>query len=135
MKEPQTSSASAGGVVKPTLFVVDDEPMLLHLARVVLEAAGYQVRTFRDGDVALQAFQSAPVKPALIITDYAMHSMSGMDLVRECKELVPQQKILLVSGTVDESIYSDSPAKPDRFLAKPYQTGQLTDLVRELVES
>lgn len=132
MNEPQTNDASSGGADKLTLFVVDDEPMLLHLATMVLEGAGYRVRTFRDGEVALQAFKSAPAKPAVIITDYAMHAMSGLDLVRELRQLHPPQKIILVSGTVDEGIYVNSPFKPDCFLAKPYPPSQLTEAVRAL---
>jgi len=107
--------------------------MLLDLATVVLRTAGYEVRTFRDGEVALEAFKSADPKPTLVITDYAMHSMNGMDLVRECKQLVPGQKILLVSGTVDEGIYRGSSVKPDRFLAKPYHAEQLLEVIRALI--
>ncbi len=57
-----------------------------------------------------------------------MGGMNGMDLIRECRRLNPQQKTILLSGTVDEGIYADAPVKPDRFLAKPYQ-------VHEFVES
>jgi hypothetical protein len=39
----------------------------------------------------------------------------------------------MVSGTVDETIYRNSAQKPDRFLAKPYQGKQLSELVRELL--
>jgi hypothetical protein len=38
-----------------------------------------------------------------------------------------------VSGTVDETIYENSRVKPDRFLAKPYQSRQLIALVRSLL--
>ena len=58
---------------KPLLFVVDDEPLLLELAAALLEPAGYEVKTFRDPDAALQAFASAKPRPALIITDYAVN--------------------------------------------------------------
>jgi DNA-binding response OmpR family regulator len=135
MKEPRTSLASVGGGEKPALFVVDDEPMLLELATVVLEAAGFHVRTFRDAEAAVGALKSSTPRPALIITDYAMHNMNGMEFVRECRRLDPRQKILLVSGTVDESIYRDSMVKPDCFLAKPYHAAQLTEAVRALVEA
>ena len=113
--------------------MVDDEPMLLELASVVLEPHGYRIETFRDPSAALDAFQKAKPRPALIITDYAMHQMNGMDLTQQCKKLQPDQKIVLVSGTVGEEIYRDSPAKPDRFLAKPYQATELTDIVRDLL--
>jgi hypothetical protein len=41
----------------------------------------------------------------------------------------------MLSGTVDESICRDSPVKPDRFLAKPYQARQFTTLVQSVLES
>ncbi|MCX6894051.1 MAG: response regulator [Verrucomicrobia bacterium] len=115
------------------IYVVDDEPMLLELASVILNPLGYQVKTFRDPDTALQAFQSAQPLPALIITDYAMHTMTGMDLIAECKRLRPGQKIILVSGTVGEEVFNDSPVRPDRFLAKPYEIRELTELVRTVL--
>jgi CheY-like chemotaxis protein len=114
----------------PLVFVVDDEPMLLDLAAAILQPLGYEVRTFRDPKVALAEFPAA--KPSILVTDYAMGAMNGMDLVRECKRINPQQKIMLLSGTVDENIYSDSTSKPDTFLAKPYQLRDFIESVQRL---
>lgn len=119
--------------LRPVIFVVDDEPMLLELNSVIIEPLGFRVRTFRDPDTAVRAFQLADPRPVLIVTDYAMHTMNGMDLISACRRAHPQQKILLVSGTVDESIYRNAAEKPNHFLAKPYQSRQLADLVRQLV--
>jgi len=115
------------------IYVVDDEPMLLELATVVLEPLGYQIKTFRDPDTAIRAFTTAEPRPALVITDYAMHTMNGLDLIAACRRLQPRQKILLLSGTVDEHVYSNVPAKPDRFLGKPYQAKQLIEVVKALL--
>ena len=117
----------------PLIFVVDDEPMLLEFASVVLEPLGYAVKTFRDPDTAVSAFTASSRPPALLITDYAMHTMSGLDLIAACRRLQPLQKILLVSGTVDETIYHTAADKPDSFLAKPYQAKQLIAAVKSLV--
>src|SRR5262249_25331352 len=117
------------------LYVVDDEPMLLELATVILEPLGYTVKTFRDPKSALQAFTAAKPRPAIILTDYAMHSMNGLELIEACRRLQPGQKVLLLSGTVDQQIYRNSSCKPDRFLAKPYQAKQLTEAVKELLAS
>lgn len=116
---------------KAIVFVVDDEPMLLELAAVILKPLGCEVRTFRDPEMALKEF--AAVRPAVVITDYAMGRMSGMDLIRECRRLNPGQKMVLVSGTVDEHVFADAAVKPDRFLSKPYQIQELTDCIRELI--
>ena len=115
-----------------TIFVVDDEPMLLEMAVMILEPLNFRVRTFRDPQTAVAEFSAANPRPALIVTDYAMHSMSGMDLIRECRRIHPKQKIILLSGTVDESIYTKAEARPDRFLAKPYQVSDFVALVQSL---
>lgn len=120
----------SGGRLPTTIFVVDDEPMLLALAVAILQPLGYDVRTFRDPQLALAEF--APAKPAVLVTDYAMGAMNGLDLVRACRRINPRQKILLLSGTVDEQIYNDAPAKPDAFLAKPYQVHEFVSLVQRL---
>lgn len=118
----------------PTLiYVVDDEAMLLELAKVILVPLGYQVQTFRDPDTAVQAYANATHRPALIITDYSMHNMTGMDLISQCKRLQPNQKILLVSGTIGEEVFAQSPIKPDRFLAKPYEIKLLTQTIRSMI--
>jgi two-component system cell cycle sensor histidine kinase/response regulator CckA len=115
------------------IYVVDDEPMLLELAMVILTPLGYQVQTFRDPETALQSYIAAEPRPDLVITDYAMHHMNGMDLIEECKRRSPGQKIILISGTVGEEVYHQAPIRPDRFLAKPYEIRELTDLVREVL--
>ena len=128
---PQSSQNPATG--KPLVFAVDDEPMLLELATLILEPLGFQVKSFRDPTSAVRAFSLANPLPVLIITDFAMHEMNGLDLIRDCRRIHPEQKILMVSGTVDETVYYDSPHKPDAFLAKPYTTEELTEEVNKLL--
>src|SRR5260370_25767202 len=107
--------------------------MLLELAAVILQPLGYGVKTFRDPAAALRAFTASEPKPVLLITDYAMHAMTGLDLLKGCRRIQPRQKALMVSGTVDETTYSNSPCKPDRFLATPYQSKQLLAAVKSLL--
>jgi CheY-like chemotaxis protein len=133
MSMPQKNSPDPVDDAKPLVFAVDDEPMLLELIALVLEPLGYRVRTFRDPATAVRAFSLAKPQPAVVITDYAMHMMNGMDLIRECRQINPGQKIILVSGTVDETIYRNSTVKPDCFLAKPYPAKQLAEMVKSLV--
>jgi CheY-like chemotaxis protein len=118
---------------RPRVFIVDDEPILLELAEKVLSGLECDIQTFTNPAIALETYASAATPPELIITDFAMHEMDGLDLIRECRRRNPKQKILLVSGTVDESIFSNSEAKPDRFLAKPYQPSALAEIVQELL--
>jgi DNA-binding response OmpR family regulator len=125
------NAATSKNTSQPTVFVVDDEPMLLELAEAILKPLGYAVRTFRDPELALKEFSIA--RPEVVITDYAMGRMNGMDLIRECRRLNPRQKMILLSGTVDEHVFADAPVKPDQFLTKPYQIQELAERVRSLI--
>jgi len=133
MSSPSEKPNTNGADSRPVVFVVDDEPMLLELNTVILEPLGFRVRSFRDPETAIRAFSISNPRPVLIVTDYAMHTLNGMDLISACRRIAPGQKIIMVSGTVDETIFAGAPEKPDRFLAKPYQSRQLTELVREVL--
>jgi CheY-like chemotaxis protein len=133
MNEPKPERSGRGKSSETLIYLVDDEPMLLELASVILEPLGYNVETFRSPETALRAFESAEPQPALIITDYAMHTMTGLELAQACRRLRPKQKVLLVSGTVGQEIFHNAPVKPDEFLAKPYQAQQLSDAVKALL--
>jgi len=131
------NDAGAPQTAQNLIHIVDDEPMLLELAQAILCPIGYQVVGFRSGESALRAFESADRKPALLITDYAMglEVMNGLELVKACRKAVPQLKVLLLSGTVDESVYANFDEKPDAFLGKPYHPQQLVQIVRKLLGS
>jgi two-component system OmpR family response regulator len=113
------------------VFVVDDEPMLLDLAAMIIKSMGCEVQVFRDPEVALKEFITT--LPDLVITDYAMGRMSGMDLIRECRRIKPDQKMILISGTVDEHVFADALVRPDRFISKPYQFSEFSSCIREML--
>ena len=64
---PSNSGLMKSTATKPTVFVVDDEPMLLELAAVIIAPLGCEVRTFRDPETALREFAIA--RPDLVLTD------------------------------------------------------------------
>ena len=130
MSQPESRRISGSS---PTIFVVDDEQMLLDLAEMILEPTGFQVRLFRDPLQALKEYTAAQPRPDVLVTDYAMPRMNGMELLRKCKQLHPEQKTILLSGTVDEAIYANSDVKADHFLAKPYQINKLVDVIHALI--
>jgi len=129
------SQPASNGVARlpSTIFVVDDEQMLLDLAEMILEPAGFQVCLFSDPQKALAEYVAAPSPPDVLVTDFAMAGMNGMELIRECKRVNPRQKTILLSGTVDENIYTQSEVKPDQFLAKPYQINKLVEVLHLLI--
>jgi two-component system, cell cycle sensor histidine kinase and response regulator CckA len=127
-----SDNGSVRQIQPPLVYVVDDEPMLLELARLVLAPYGYELHVFRNPVEALECFQAAQPKPELVVTDYAMSEMNGIRLMQAFRKTCPNQKVLLVSGTVGREICQEVNPGPDGFLAKPFDINKLVNLVNKL---
>jgi DNA-binding NtrC family response regulator len=133
MSEPSKSSKPAR-TRKPLIYLVDDEPLLLDLAEATLQAH-YQTRKFQDPEDAWKAFGKESPKPALLISDYAMGKMNGVELLTRCKNAMPGLKTMLLSGTAGAEIVLNATVKIDRFMGKPYPPSDLIETVKGLIES
>jgi response regulator RpfG family c-di-GMP phosphodiesterase len=120
-------------VPKGLVFVVDDNALLVEFAATVLQTAGYSVKPFVNPKAVVAALRQAKRKPSVLVTDYEMAEMNGLDLIRNSHKIHPSLKTLLVSGTVDSSITLTHPAKVHLFLGKPYDPVQLKKAVAELM--
>ena len=116
------------------IYLVDDEEILLELAEVTLLADGYALKKFQNPQTAFESFKQEARKPFLLLTDYAMDSMNGMELSAKCKSAHPALKILMVSGTAGPEVAHEAPGTVDRFLTKPYMPAELAHTVRSLLE-
>src|SRR5690242_3984557 len=97
------------------IYLVDDEELLLDMAEVALQPHGYALRRFQDPEAALDAMRQERTKPALLLTDYAMDSMNGIELSVKAKASYPELKILMVSGTAGAEIILQAPGTVDHF--------------------
>jgi CheY-like chemotaxis protein len=122
------------GSVKPLIYVVDDKPALVDLAKIGLEAAGYAVRGFDDPVAVLVAIQQGAPYPDILITDFDMPQMTGLELIKRCRQLRPDLKTILVSGTVEKHVILSDPVKVNRFLEKPYTPGNLHSAIGDLLQ-
>ena len=87
---------------RPTILVVDDEPSMLLYTRTLLEMENYDVETAGSGEQALEMVQSKP--PDLMLLDMSMPAMNGLEILNACKQLVPQQKVVIVSCMVETNV-------------------------------
>src|SRR5262245_21636824 len=116
MSQANLKGSKAAKARKPLIFLVDDQPMLLDLAEISLQAGDYALKKFLDPEEALEAFLRSRTKPDLLITDYALGKMNGLELIERCKAAKPDLKTILVSGTAGAEIVLESPVKVDRFV-------------------
>ena len=115
---------------KELVFIVDDEALLGQLAEVLLTDAGYSTRTFLDPQDALREIRDDGARPALLVTDYVMGSMTGLELIEECRKVHPALRTVLLSGTVSEDFLENFPVQPDHFIPKPYIPARLLETVK-----
>jgi len=110
------------------ILVVDDEPAVRRIARVVLEKAGHCVLEAADGRAALDLLRTYGGPLDLILCDVVMPNMSGIEFVERLKVEQPHMKVLLISGMVDES-----PVKGLELLRKPFNGQTLAAAVDALL--
>jgi DNA-binding NtrC family response regulator len=133
MSHPKSQIDPPESKQEPLVYLVDDQPVLLDLAEIALKELSLKPRKFTDPEVALKEFARAKVKPALLITDYAMGKMNGLELIERCQKLHPPLRSVIISGTAGAEILLGAPARVDEFLSKPYPYEQLTALVQRLL--
>jgi FixJ family two-component response regulator len=116
------------------IFVVDDNELLVEFAVTVLQSAGYLVKGYTHPlDLLKDIKGGGGPRPALLVTDYDMPEMNGLELIVNCHQVHPTLKTILLSGTIDGSLASLHPARVHRFLGKPYQPAQIKTIVSELL--
>lgn len=116
---------------REVIFVVDDDPDILNLIKHVLDLEGFEVRSFTDPEEAFREFKSASRRPEMIVTDYCMEPMNGLELIDRCRAEKPDLKTIVISGMVDENDFRKLPSKTDHFIAKPFKVSNLIDTLNE----
>jgi CheY-like chemotaxis protein len=81
-----------------TVMIVDDEHALVGLAEEITAGLGYEPVGFASSSAALQAFQAAPQRFDIILTDEAMPDLQGTELAREIRRIRPTVAIIVMSG-------------------------------------
>lgn len=116
------------------ILIVDDNPANLKLARVLLAAEGYSVRTASDAREALSVLTE--FHPAVILMDIQLPGMDGLELTRRLKSDPETREIAIVALTAyamkgdEERMIA---AGCDGYMAKPIAAKKLSELVSALV--
>ena len=82
--------------VKVSILVVDDAPDTLEVLQRNLTARGFLVFTALGASDALEILESTPID--LVITDYKMPGINGLDLIRHVRENVKDTEVVMITG-------------------------------------
>lgn len=116
-----------------SILLVDDDPGIRKSVGDMLARSGYEVVTCDDGEAALVALRQRP-KIDLVIADYKMPGMDGLQLVRRIKERAPNMPVVIMTGHGDlESYLCASGLGVIRYIGKPVGLRELQCTVRDAV--
>jgi len=119
---------------RPRVLLVDDDDAVRDALYMLLESDGYQVLAASNGPDGLSIFRRSIPPIELLVTDYNMPRMSGLELARECSRLSRDLRVLYISGSgPDEELQEDLEAPNREFAAKPFRGPELLRKARELL--
>ena len=118
-----------------TILVVEDEPSILSLCKIILEDHGYRVLTAGSPAKAIQLSQEQSEPVDLLITDVVMPEMNGRDLAGKLLSRHPQMKHLFISGYSSSMVTGYGVLSEDvNFVKKPFTVDELASKVRGVLD-
>jgi CheY-like chemotaxis protein len=116
-----------------TVMVIDDDVFVLEVAVILLKRLGYSVVSAESGQTALEILSADNRAIDLVLMDFCMPGLSGVELAEKIRGRLPGIKIVLSSG------YNRDMAEADRitnhFIQKPYTLSSLAANLEQALRS
>jgi two-component system response regulator ChvI len=117
--------------VSQTIALVDDDRNILTSVSIALEAEGYEVRTYSDGDEALRGITSRPVDMAVL--DIKMPRMDGLELLQRLRQTTAMPIIFLTSKDDETDELQGLRMGADDYIKKPFSQRLLIERIKTLL--
>src|SRR5678815_1902817 len=118
---------------KKRVLAIDDEPAMTEWLKILLEHAGYEVKTALIGTRGDELFRTW--KPDAVITDMMLPDIDGIELVRKFKQLDPEAEVIVITGqgNIPRSVEAVKAGAFD-FLEKPIDADRLLDKLEKAIK-
>ena len=117
-----------------TLLVVDDDPMLRDVETQILRLQGYTVLPAEGAAEALRLAREAAAIH-LLITDFSMPQVNGLELTRRFRAVHPKTPVLMVTGSLPLIQHKADDLDRVEILPKPFEFNELLHKVRTLLDA
>ncbi len=125
------------GIVKKSgaaiLFVEDDPDQLESVPRI-LGSDGYKVESVARSVKAVELFKTKIARFDLLITDYDMPGLNGIDLVKKKQQYFPELPVIMISGREEGLEAATRLESVKRILVKPYSREELIDAIETILQ-
>ncbi|MBN9520945.1 response regulator [bacterium] len=121
-------------MTRPIVLVVEDEPAILAMSRMILAREGYPVVTAEDGPTAVARFQDAADAVGVVVLDLNIPGFGGWAVLAELRRIRPGVRVLVTTGSVgadDSGTALHEP--PTAVLPKPYRPSDLIETVARVL--
>ena len=118
------------------VLVVDDEPDILESLQILLhEVMGLDVLAATSGNAALPMLTKAGPDLRLIVSDYRMPGMDGLEFLATAAKLRPEVPRMLITAYAETQLAVEAlnRARVARFMAKPLDPARFKDTIRQLM--
>jgi CheY-like chemotaxis protein len=115
-------------VPRACVLVIDDEPTVRAVARVMLERSGFAVEEAADGETGLERLRGAARPFLAVLLDVSLPDCTGPELIPQIRALAPDTPVVLSSGRSAEDVPGHG---ADTFLAKPFNRERLVTALRD----
>lgn len=114
------------------VMVIDDEKIVCDMAKMSLEQEGYIVETFLNAEPALARLKEERFD--VVVTDYKMKRIDGMDVLRTVKDLYPETEVIMITAFANlDTAIEALRGKVHDFFPKPVKIKELkTSIQRAL---
>ena len=113
-----------------TILLVDDDSAVREVTASILEEVGYVVLTAGSGGAALDLLDRQ-TNIDLVILDFAMPGMNGMEVARQVQQTHPSLPLLFITGFADETAFGE--VGDERIIKKPFMGDELTRKVNDVL--
>jgi DNA-binding NtrC family response regulator len=124
----------AGG--QETILFVDDEELLVEMAREMLGRLGYEIVATTDSIDALKIFSAWPDRFHCVVTGYTMPRKTGVGLAKELMKIRPDIPVILCTGYTDMISQDEARAVDIReFVMKPLAKREIAATIRRMLDA
>jgi PAS domain S-box-containing protein len=138
--KPEIPSPTSSGLTPPapsgpfTVLVVDDDPGVLEVAgEVIRSVLEYEVLLAENGHKALNLLKKSGQTVSCVLLDMTMPEMSGIEVLKEIRHILPDLPVIMVSGYLEEEVSASlAGLEIQGFLQKPFSMSKLGQILESL---
>ena len=111
-----------------SVLVADDDPQILRLVRMTLEADDYSVIAVSSGEEAVRAF--AELHPDVVVLDLGMQALDGLETMHRIRELDPSAPVIILTGRASaQDVTRSLDSGADDYVTKPFHPDVLSSRI------